>query len=60
MECHHPVPDEEQEGRSLALFYHDSEQVVRTLMEKLERLSLKTLAGENIFTACSLIRGVMD
>jgi hypothetical protein len=65
MERLRPVPDVEQGG---ALFYFimiqliqtDAEQAVRTLTEKLEKLSLKSLAGENIFTACSLIRGVMD
>jgi hypothetical protein len=60
-----PIPDVEQGG---PLFYYmmiqliqtDAEQAVRTLIDKLEHLSLKTLSGENIFTACSLIRGVLD
>jgi hypothetical protein len=59
-----PIPDVEQGG---PLFYYmmiqliqtDAEQAVRTLIDKLEHLSLKTLSGENIFTACSLIRGVL-
>jgi hypothetical protein len=59
------IPDEEKGG---ALFYYimikliqtDTEQAVRVLTEKLEKLSLKTLAGENVFTACSLIRGVIE
>jgi hypothetical protein len=59
------IPDEEKGG---ALFYFvmikliqtDTEQAVRVLTEKLEKLSLKSLAGENVFTACSLIRGVLE
>jgi hypothetical protein len=59
------IPDEEKGG---ALFYFimikliqtDTEQAVRVLTEKLEKLSLKSLAGENVFTACSLIRGVIE
>jgi hypothetical protein len=43
----------------IKLIQTDTEQAVRVLTEKLERLSLKTLAGENVFTACSLIRGVI-
>jgi hypothetical protein len=59
------IPDEEKGG---ALFYFvmikliqtDTEQAVRVITEKLEKLSLKSLAGENVFTACSLIRGVIE
>jgi uncharacterized membrane protein YgcG len=65
MERLRKVPDEEQGG---ALFYFtmikliqtDTEQAVRVLTDKLEKLSLKTLTGENVYTACSLIRGVVE
>ncbi len=42
------------------LIQTDTEQAARVLTEKLEKLSLKSLAGENVFTACSLIRGVLE
>jgi hypothetical protein len=61
----HPVPNVEQGGAlffliMIQLVQTDPEQAVRALTEKLESLSLKSLAGKNIFTACSLIRAVMD
>jgi hypothetical protein len=60
MERLRKIPDKEEGG---ALFYFimikliqtDMEQVVQFLTEKLEKLSLKSLAGENVFTACRLI-----
>jgi hypothetical protein len=43
----------------IKLIQTNTEQAVQVLTEKLEKLSLKSLAGENVFTACSLIRGVL-
>ena len=65
MERLRKIPDEEKGG---ALFYFimikliqtNTEQAVRVLTEKLEKLSLRTLTGENVYTACSLIRGVVE
>jgi hypothetical protein len=59
------IPDLVQGG---ALFYFiliqliqtNVKQAVRVLTEKLEKFSLTTLLGEDIFTASSLIHGVMD
>ena len=58
-------PDVEQGG---ALFYHvmihliqsDVERAARGLIVRLEKMTLRSLSGENIFVACSLIRGVYD
>ena len=59
------IPDTEQGG---GLFYYfmikliqsDVERAARGLIVRLEKMTLKSLSGENVFTACSLIRGVYD
>jgi hypothetical protein len=64
MERLRKIPDKEK-GDALFYFFMikliqtDTEQAVRVLTKKLKKLSLKTLAGENVFTACSLIQGVI-
>jgi hypothetical protein len=60
----HQIPESAQ-GGALFYFVHtqlietDAGQAVIILTEKLEKFLLKTLSGENIFTACSLIQGVI-
>ncbi len=42
------------------LIQTDVEHAARGLLLRLEKMTLRSLSGENIFTACSLIQGVLD
>jgi hypothetical protein len=65
LEHMHTFPDVKKDE---ALYYYqmikliqmDLERVARGLIDQLETFTLKSLSGENIFVACSLIKGVLS